>query len=74
MPQHDPFGSVLNNSTATVAVVAVRRLANTLTLVLVKRTVDGVAMSIPLTKLLLTQQDTQGYETMMKSKNRPLRH
>ena len=29
---------------------------------------------IPLTKLLLAQQDTQDYETMMKSKNRLLRH
>ena len=74
MPQHDPYGSVLNNLMGIVAVVAARRLGNTLTLVLVKRTAGGGAMFTHLTKLLLPQPDMQDYESTMKSKNRPSRH
>ena len=74
MLQPDLCGSVLSSLMGIVAVVAARNLENTLTLVLVRRTADGGAMFTLLTKLLLPQLDMLGHESIMKSKNKPLKH
>lgn len=72
-----PARSMWQVSSSIMVIVAVdiaRRLANTLTLVLVKETGDECAMSTHSTKLLLLRQDMQEKESMKKSNNKRLRH
>lgn len=60
MLQHDPCGRLLNSIMVIVAVDAAKKLENTLTLALGKRTADEGAMCTLSTKLLLPQQDMLG--------------
>ena len=73
MLQHDPCGRLLNSLMVIVAVDAAKKLENTLTLVLGKRTADEGAMSVyPFNKAFAATTGHAGLRTHHEVKEQAL--